>query len=103
MRISDWSSDVCSSDLGCQSTDNCSAGFSLVQSRIQADPYAGVDLREKCVQFFLRLCADLSFHIVGLEPAFIGDVESMHERDGCLREQGGRREQCDARAIRQVR
>src|SRR3546814_8935028 len=65
-----------------QSTDNCSAGFSLVQSRIQADPYAGVDLREKCVQFFLRLCADLSFHIVGLEPAFIGDVESMHERDG---------------------
>src|SRR3546814_4334309 len=72
MRISDWSSDVCSSDL---------AGFSLVQSRIQADPYAGVDLREKCVQFFLRLCADLSFHIVGLEPAFIGDVESMHERE----------------------
>src|SRR3546814_12042666 len=39
MRISDWSSDVCSSDLGAKKGLWCTIGFGLVFSAIQAFEY----------------------------------------------------------------
>src|SRR3546814_17938004 len=91
MRISDWSSDVCSSDLLCGNANSIrlvSAGIGLTRSRIILAAYAGeiIPPREEIGRLGLELSAgvpgflDDDRHVFLTEKAAAPDMVRSEER-----------------------
>src|SRR3546814_21199980 len=98
MRISDWSSDVCSSDLGAKKGLWCTIGLGLVFSAIQASEYYHAPFAFKGTIYGATFFMATGFHgfhvIIGtiflavcLKRLYNGDFRSEERRVGkeCVR------------------